>query len=202
MKRHIFTFIFSLAFLAPAFAFAQPGIPHQFYGAINFLNGPAPEGLTVEVRVDGTTVGSATAAAGKYGYNPSLLFASRSEGEWSGETAEFYVGGTKATTSITPVTLSRGGYTKLDITVPLTIGTASTPVSGGGGGGGGGSSAPVLLTTTTSVGDINNDHVVNKYDFALLMANWGKTGSNASDLNNDNVVNKYDFALMMARWTI
>jgi len=197
MKRHIFTFIFSLAFLAPALAFAQPGIPHQFYGAINFLNGPAPAGLTIEVRVDGTTVGSATTAAGKYGYNPSLLFAGKSEGEWSGETAEFYVGGTKATTSITPVILSRGGYTKLDITVPLSIGTEVTTTSGGGGGGG--SSAPVL---TASVGDINNDHVVNKYDFALLMANWGKTGVNASDLNNDNVVNKYDFALLMARWTI
>lgn len=201
MKRHILTFIFSLALLSPSLAMAQPGIPHQFYGAINFLNGPAPAGLTLEVKVNGATVGSATTASGKYGYNPSLLFASKTEGEWSGEIAEFYVGGTKTTTSITPVTLSRGGYTKLDITVPLSLGTAVTTTSsgGGGGGGGGGASAPV---STTSVGDINNDHVVNKYDFALLMANWGKTGVNASDLNNDNVVNKYDFALMMARWTI
>ncbi|MCX6735999.1 MAG: dockerin type I domain-containing protein [Candidatus Parcubacteria bacterium] len=332
MKRYIFTFAFSLAFLAPTLAWAQPGIPHQFYGTIEFANGPTPAGLTVEVKVGGATVGTATTGSGKYGYNPSLLFAEKLEGEWSGETAEFYVGGTKAITA-SPVTLSRGGYTRLDLNVLKSVGsitktesdvitdqqtsiTASSPtiinmgsslnvqvssdtsttatiskveklnsdfftgntailsgqnllnayeikINGTGlsisvmmkyddtgidestvkpykyngtewiaitpftrdttantltfsmlaantpyvlfgqktpiqsSGGGGGSSNPVVVT----VGDMNGDAKVNKYDFALMMSNWGKTGTNVADLNNDNVVNKYDFALLMARWS-
>jgi len=68
---------------------------------------------------------------------------------------------------------------------------------GGGGGGGGGSPAP---TSTTTKGDINEDKKVDKYDLALMMAAWGKTGSNSSDLNEDGKVDKYDFALLMANW--
>ena len=186
--------IFSLAFLLPALAFAQPGIPHQFYGTVEFTNGSAPAGLTVEVKVDGVVVGSAVTSSGKYGYNPSLLFAEKSEGEWSGETAEFYVDGTKATTA-SSVILSRGGYTRLNLTVARSLAAASS----GGSSGGSGSSSP--SPTASSVGDMNGDAKVNKYDFALMMSNWGKTGTNVADLNNDNVVNKYDFALLMARWS-
>ncbi|MDD3970229.1 MAG: dockerin type I domain-containing protein, partial [Candidatus Pacebacteria bacterium] len=51
-------------------------------------------------------------------------------------------------------------------------------------------------------GDLNNDGVVDEYDFSLLMANWGKTGDNPYDLNNDGVVDEYDFSLLMAKWTI
>ena len=56
--------------------------------------------------------------------------------------------------------------------------------------------------TTIITGDINGDGKVDKYDFALMMANWGKIGANTSDLNNDGKVNKYDFAILMANWTI
>ncbi|MCX6739361.1 MAG: dockerin type I domain-containing protein [Candidatus Parcubacteria bacterium] len=193
MKSFIGTvFIFCLLLITPSLAFAQPGIPHQFYGTVEFANGSAPAGLTVEVKVGGAIVGTAITQAGKYGYNPSLLFAEKSEGEWSGETAEFYVDGTKSTTA-SPVTLSRGGYTRLNLSVPKSL---VTPPSGGSGGGGV-SSNPVVAT----VGDMNNDAKVNKYDFALMMVNWGKTGTNVADLNNDAVVNKYDFALLMARWS-
>ncbi len=192
MKSFIRTVsIFVLLLVVSNFAFAQPGIPHQFYGTVEFLNGTAPAGLLVEVKVGGTTVGTATTASGKYGYNPSLLFAEKTEGEWSGETAEFFVDGTKATTAAM-VTLSRGGYTRLNLSVPKSL---VTPPSIGGGGS---SSNPVVVAT---VGDMNGDAKVNKYDFALMMANWGKTGTNVADLNNDNVVNKYDFALLMARWS-
>lgn len=67
--------------------------------------------------------------------------------------------------------------------------------SGGGGGGGGGTPPPA-----TKTGDINSDSKVDKYDFAMLMASWGQTGSNSSDLNHDNKVDKYDFALLMLNW--
>ena len=73
----------------------------------------------------------------------------------------------------------------------------ATTTSGGGGGGGGGSSTPAV---TIIKGDINKDGKVDKYDFALMMANWGKVGANNSDLNSDSKVDKYDFALLMVKW--
>lgn len=52
----------------------------------------------------------------------------------------------------------------------------------------------------TKKGDANKDDKVDKYDFALIMANWGKTGTSDSDFNGDNKVDKYDFALLMSNW--
>jgi hypothetical protein len=75
-------------------------------------------------------------------------------------------------------------------------GGACVVAGGGGGGGGGGNPPPAPI-----VGDINGDSTVNKYDFSLLMANWGATGANSSDLNGDGVVDKYDFSLLMANWS-
>ena len=65
----------------------------------------------------------------------------------------------------------------------------------------GGGNGPIFVATSRQVGDINKDGEVNKYDFALLMADWGKTGMNASDLNHDGKVDAFDFALfMLAKW--
>ncbi|MDO8575102.1 MAG: dockerin type I domain-containing protein, partial [bacterium] len=75
-----------------------------------------------------------------------------------------------------------------------TVTTASAP-SGGGGGGGGGNRTPVVKK-----GDANKDGKVDKYDFSLMMANWGKAGINTSDFNGDSKVDKYDFALLMSNW--
>jgi hypothetical protein len=64
-------------------------------------------------------------------------------------------------------------------------------------------SASFVSTTEITVSDINKDGVVNEYDLALLMLQWGKTGSNLSaDLNKDGVVNEYDFAILMLNWTL
>ncbi len=80
------------------------------------------------------------------------------------------------------------------------FGYAVVPVSSGGGGGGG-SNTPAASPSTSKVGDINNDKNVDEYDFALLMSNWGVTGTSVQgDLNNDKVVDEYDFALLMANW--
>ena len=68
--------------------------------------------------------------------------------------------------------------------------------STGGGGGGGGYTPPPVVKT----GDANSDGKVDKYDFALMMANWGKTGTNTCDFNSDGKVDKYDFALLMLNW--
>jgi len=51
-------------------------------------------------------------------------------------------------------------------------------------------------------GDINDNGKVDKYDFALMMSEWGKSGLNIpSDLNKNGKVDKYDFALLMVNWT-
>ena len=75
------------------------------------------------------------------------------------------------------------------------INNPTSPAPSGGGGGGGG-----MSPATPKTGDINNDSKVDKYDFAMLMAVWGNTGSSAADLNHDSKVDKYDFALLMLNW--
>jgi len=70
------------------------------------------------------------------------------------------------------------------------------PSGGGGGGGGGGSVIPTVKT-----GDINVDTKVDEYDFALMMSDWGESGSGiSSDLNKDGTVDEYDFAILMLHW--
>ncbi len=60
-----------------------------------------------------------------------------------------------------------------------------------------------FISESETMGDINGDGKVDKYDFALMMADWGKTGTGlAADLNSDGKVDKYDFALLMVNWSI
>lgn len=80
------------------------------------------------------------------------------------------------------------------------FGYAIVPVSTGGGGGGGNTTTTTTTTTTLAVGNIKGSGVVNEYDFALLMADWGQTGSSVADLNHDGIVDEYDFALLMLNW--
>ncbi|MFH2144060.1 MAG: dockerin type I domain-containing protein [Bacteroidota bacterium] len=107
---------------------------------------------------------------------------------------------------------------KVANTITFTISSAQTPYSvfgetltetsppspgGGGGGGGGGGITTPSTTTGTVVGDVNGNGKVDKYDFALMMSDWGKTGTGlASDLNGDGKVDKYDFSLLMVNWSI
>ena len=64
-------------------------------------------------------------------------------------------------------------------------------------------SATFAKGALVGAGDINGDGAINEYDFALIMSQWGQTGSNLSaDLNKDGVVNEYDFALLMSNWSL
>jgi hypothetical protein len=65
-----------------------------------------------------------------------------------------------------------------------------------------GSGSPFPPPAPSPLGDTNGDNKVDKYDFSLMMANWGKIGSNNCDLNNDSKVDKYDFALLMLNWSM
>lgn len=68
-------------------------------------------------------------------------------------------------------------------------------------GGGGGGFIPVPVPSIPKP-DVNNDGVVNEYDFAILMSQWGQTGNNLSgDVNHDGVVDEYDLSILMADWS-
>lgn len=208
----IFIPLISIGLFLPVFAFAQtPSLPHQFFGTVNFTNGAAPNGLAVEARITGTVVGSSITANGNYGYNPNpnpenaknLLLALDNQGVNEGKTIEFYVSGVKANET---AIFTNGNSSRLNLTIPAAI-PAPTPIPtppGGASGGVGG----VTPTTTSPLNaaaqkvDANKDGKIDKYDFSLMMANWGKTGSNVTDFNGDNKVDKYDFALLMANWSI
>ena len=98
---------------------------------------------------------------------------------------------------VTTATTLYGNYT--DTAVITVIGPTPTPTPTPPTGGGGGGS--YVNPNTYGVGDINDDNTVNEYDFAIMMSQWGQTGTNLSaDLNNDGVVDEYDFALLMANW--
>ena len=56
-----------------------------------------------------------------------------------------------------------------------------------------------------SLGDINNDDVVNIYDFSILAGNYGKSQGQGgvvaqADLNHDNTVNIYDFSILAGNY--
>lgn len=108
-----------LGLLAPLLVLAAPGIPHQFYGNVTFESGTTPDGLIVEAKENGAVVGTSATKNGKYGINPDLLMASKSDGEWSGQTVKFYVAGIDTGETYT---LERGGYTSLNLTVPGSVG--------------------------------------------------------------------------------
>ncbi len=53
----------------------------------------------------------------------------------------------------------------------------------------------------TIKGDIDNNNLVDIFDFNLLFLNWGLTLEHSSfDLNNDNIVDIFDFNLLMVFW--
>ncbi|MBN2014301.1 MAG: hypothetical protein JW778_03895 [Candidatus Altiarchaeota archaeon] len=126
-----------------------PGVPHQFYGSVDFINGPAPNGSLIEAKIEGVTVASTTALNGEYGYSPKMFFVTDPNNNRDGKTINFYVNGID--TGETYV-FNNGETTKLDLTVPASVPTTTTTQitttttmasggggsSGGGGGGGGG----------------------------------------------------------------
>ena len=120
-----FVALIFLGLLAPIFAFAQsPGIPHKFYGTVNFSNGAALDGLIVEAKVGDIVMGTSATKDGNYGYLPDLLFAVNPDNDNAGKTVEFYVSGIKANeTAIFADNNDTIRSTNLNLTVPGTVGT-------------------------------------------------------------------------------
>lgn len=112
--------------------------------------------------------------------------------------------------------------------VPISARTASTPASSGGGGGGGGSvvaNSNIYLNQSGKQNqssdysndfraDMNDDGLVDIFDFNSLILNWGKVvtiditlpkqdrckAANKSDINCDGGVDVLDFNLLMIYW--
>ena len=200
-----------LLLVVPGIALAQPGIPHQFYGTVSYESGTTPDGLVVEAKViSGTVVGSSVTKSGEYGINPSLLFASKTEGEWSGETVTFFVDGTDTGESFA---LVKGGYTNLNLTVPgAAPGTVTTSTQTSTSGSGGGSNPPptltdippavTSLTEAQKVYDTNGDNAIDVLDFNSLIVHWGETGSAVvADFDGNGSVDVFDFNSLMVHWT-
>ena len=203
-----------LLLVVPGIALAQPGIPHQFYGTVSYESGTTPDGLVVEAKViSGTVVGSSVTKSVEYGINPSLLFASKTEGEWSGETVTFFVDGTDTGESFA---LVKGGYTNLNLTVPgAAPGTVTTsggsPSTSSGSSSGGGTPPPTLtdippavtsLTEAQKVYDTNGDNAIDVLDFNSLIVHWGETGSAVvADFDGNGSVDVFDFNSLMVHWT-
>lgn len=213
-----FTAILGILIL-PVFAFAQnPSLPHQFFGSVKFTNGAAPNGFSVEAKINGSVVGSSVTSGGNYGYNPNLLFALDNNGSNAGKTVEFFVNGIKANETAIFV---NGNSSQKNLTIsaslPTTPTPSPTPTGGGGGGssaggsagggGGGGVTTPTTSTSPLSAAaqkvDANKDNKIDVLDFNTLMVNWGKTtANNVADFNGDGKVDVFDFNLLMINWTL
>jgi len=187
----------------PVFAFAQsPSLPHQFFGSVNYTNGVAPDGLTVEAKINGSVVGSSVTFGGNYGYNPNLLFALDNDGVHAGKTVEFYVDGVKANETAVFV---NGNSSQLNLTIPASLPTtptpSPTPITGGG------VTTPSTPTSPLSAAaqkvDANKDGKIDVLDFNTLMVNWGSASvGNVADFNGDGKVDVFDFNLLMINWTL
>jgi len=178
------------AVILPVFVLATPPqLPHIFYG--NVTNGGAvvPVNTIIIAKVDGVEKGRVTVSvAGEYGGPNALDKKLLVQGSFSSsDVVKFYIGDNVADQE---VLFSTGVVRNLDLTF-------NVPASGGGGGGG----SYTLPAEVYATGDMNGDNIVNKFDFALMMSAWGKTGIGlAADLNDDGIVDKYDFALLMLNW--
>ncbi len=122
MKQLLITIAICAVLLLPILieAAPAPGIPHQFYGSVNFSNGPAPDGLVVEARIGGQVAASASIVDGKYGYSPNLFFVTDPNNDRQGESVHFFVSGID--TAQTTVFIN-GGYSEKDLTIAGSVGT-------------------------------------------------------------------------------
>jgi len=63
---------------------------------------------------------------------------------------------------------------------------------------------PTPTITSTPIplkpGDLNSDTYVDIFDYNLLVANFGKTGTNIADINHDQVVDIFDYNVLVANF--
>ncbi|NOQ37775.1 hypothetical protein GQ472_02695 [archaeon] len=112
----LFGFIAMVLFSSAAFA--EPGIPHQFYGTI-YVNGvAAPDNTILVASVDGDTYSTITTSS-YYGKDPSPIFyVPDPNGDRIGDTISFSVSGKAAGSE----TFENYGYTELNFELTTSCG--------------------------------------------------------------------------------
>lgn len=126
---------FAVTLLLVSTVLAAPGAPNKFYGSVTVNGNPAPDGTTVEAKMeigDLKTVAVTNTINGKYGYE-SLFYIEDPDNNREGKTIYFYVSGVEAAQAI----FTNGISTRLDLSV-----TIESPPQGNGGTPGGGYTPP------------------------------------------------------------
>jgi len=184
----VFTLLSPIAVLAVA---SPPAIPLLVYGNAAIDGQAAPISAKISAEIDGNIIIATMVKAGKY-------FIEIPDGKDNeGKMITFKINEIVNGVQLQCVNIATTPSINFDLAVTTPAASSPSPVVSTGGGG-----VPTLVPQTSIKGDITGDGKVDKYDFSLMMANWGKTGPNDCDLNNDNKVDKYDFALLMSNWNI
>ena len=96
-------------------AWAQPSIPHQFYGYVTINGNPADNApIIAEVKNASGTVATSSSTAssnGTYGFSPYIFYVEDPNGNNSGKTIEFFLSGQ----SVATYTFETGAHTRLDL---------------------------------------------------------------------------------------
>ncbi len=197
-KLQLFLVIFTLVCPTTLLAISPPPIPSiplLVYGNITIDGQPAPLDTEISAEINNVEVAIANII------NKGIYLINIPDGKANeGKTIIFKVNGIiDDNNQLSAVNIDTIPTVNFDLAVTTSPSEEipTPPASSGGGGGGGGATPP----PTYKAGDANKDNEVIKYDFALIMAAWGKIGANNSDLNSDNKVDKYDFALLMLNWS-
>ena len=191
-KLQLFLVIFTLVYPTTLLAISSlPPIPLLVYGNVTIDGQPAPLNTEISAEIDNVEVAIATMI------REGIYFIEIPDGKANeSKIIIFKINGiTNDNNQLSAVNIDTIPTVNFDLAI-TTSSSEETPTPSAGGGGGGATPPP-----TYKAGDINKNNKVDKYDFALIMAAWGKIGTNNSDLNNDNKVDKYDFALLMLNWS-
>lgn len=105
-----------LLLVTPFMLAASPGIPHQFYGTVT-VNSELADNNKIVAVIQGEEY-KTISDKGYFGKAPGIFYIEDPQGENSGETIDFYVGGYKAKS----VTFQSNGYTRLDFDLTTSCG--------------------------------------------------------------------------------
>jgi len=208
MKKNFINLILvfvSFPFLVNAQTSSIPPFPMAFWGKVTVNNNPAPAGCIIRAYYGSILAGQVTLIEdGIYGYTEPTK-QKLVVGEGSGPITftiqcptinagnEIYSSETQSYSGFTSgLTVQKDFMFTIPSSLPSNSGGGSVYIQ---------NQSPTTSSEATSKSDINGDGKVDKYDFAIMMSEWGQVGSNLSaDLNHDGKIDKYDFAIMMSQW--